>query len=487
MTRSLIGRGVVAAVLVAALANALLFTMRVANPVITEDAWYFLNAFVQKDLNGQLTARDFFIKREPADHSQPVHKVITLINARSFELDFWFEGMLGAGALGFCVLILIRMARAGVVEPVTLPEAAILALMPLAAMSLNSHEIYAWPLVTLFYVVFPTALLMLWVAARRRSLLALAGATALCLISMDGGGVLVAVALVGALVGERFRGASWSDVAPRMAVLAATVVTYKLLYAALGPVVPPAQMSVAESMTKLMAELSQSPKWLFVPAAASLVHADHLADWFGGSARAPSLVLGGVVLVAHGWFWRSVLKTPAGQATTLIASALMLLMYGTVAGVVVGRVPLFGSGYLWSHRYVVFYQLGTVALAMQWLVSRRQGGVTSQNFMHRFAPAGVLALMLLLQAALSRDAWKHAANIRHYSNSLAENVFCMAAHPEAEQVTCLPNHQVCGWAPDVRRALVNVLKERHLNVFSSAVQARHSLAPSAETPDRCVR
>jgi hypothetical protein len=56
----------IAAVFLLAAATAFDYAGRVANPVVTADAWYFLDVFVAPDVNGELTWRDFFLKRDTA-------------------------------------------------------------------------------------------------------------------------------------------------------------------------------------------------------------------------------------------------------------------------------------------------------------------------------------------------------------------------------------------------------------------------------------
>lgn len=480
------GLALLGAVFALALANVLDFSARVANPVVTEDAWYYMDVFVAKDLAGELTWRDFFLKRDAADHSQPLHRLLLWTLLHAFDLDFWFEGLAGIAMLALCVLVLLQVALDG--RPCTLPDAAIAALIPLILCSLNAQEIYFWPLVGLFYLVLPFALLVFVGAARAWSPLALSASALGMMVAMDGAGLLAGIAAACALLLAGARRGTLRRALPRAAAILGACIAYKVAYYAVMPPVPPPVRDAGTAFAALRDGLGDAWRWFVIPAAASIAHWDHFARWYGDDAQRMVNLVGAGVLVLHGAFWWSVLRARAEDPRTTVAVALMLFAYAMVAGVLLGRVPHLGVDYLWQHRYITGYQLANVALVLQWLALRGRRAPPAASTMPRdwLAPALTLGGFLLLQGELSWIADAQAPYIREYNANMAATLRCLAAHPQAEAVACQPNHQVCSWPVATRARLVGLLVEHRLNVFSPAVQARHRLVPDPAGSDLCL-
>ena len=151
-------------------ANAARFSAWVANPLAHADSWYFVDAFLEPWDAGELSWREFFVKRGQEDHAQPLHRLALLWNAETHALDFAFEARIGLAGLSACLLLLLgasllHLRAAGLrLWALSVPLALSLALLPAAAFSLNSHEIYYWSLVAFFYVsLLPALGLMAWV------------------------------------------------------------------------------------------------------------------------------------------------------------------------------------------------------------------------------------------------------------------------------------------------------------------------------------
>jgi hypothetical protein len=481
------GVALLSAVFLLTFAGALDFSMRVANPVVTEDAWYFMDVFVARDLAGELTWNDFFLKRDTADHSQPLHRLLLWANTHWFGLDFWYEGIASILMLAVCILMLLRIARRGASPD--LGDAAIAALIPLLLFSLNSQEVYFWPLVGLFYLVLPFALLAFTTAAAGRRLPVVALAVACMMITMDGAGLLAGLAIALALILAGLRGRAWSKVLPTAAVILGTCVLYKLIYyTVMPPVAPAAALSLGETFHALTNGLDTAWKWFVIPAAASLAHWDHFVRWYGDDALRMTVIVGSGVLALHLGFWVSVLRGDARDDRTVTAVALMLFAYAMVAGVLLGRVPRLGVDYLWQHRYITGYQLANVALVLQWLAvraSRRATG-TSKATWSDIGPLAVFAGVAMLQVQLTTIADRQAPYIREYSANMAITLHCLGAHRTTGQVICQPNHQVCSWSTDTRARLVGLLVDHQLNVFSPEFQRRHGMAPDPARADVCL-
>src|SRR5687768_14812431 len=129
-------------------ANAATYVLTTANPLVTSDAWHFLDVFVTKVLDGSVTFGDLFSKRDGMDHSQPLNKIFLYFNARYLGLDFVYEGLVGLAFAFLGFLILAKAADSAWAgrhkgAAYYLPLAAIAAVY----VSLNSSMIFTWPLV----------------------------------------------------------------------------------------------------------------------------------------------------------------------------------------------------------------------------------------------------------------------------------------------------------------------------------------------------
>lgn len=476
--------------------NAFNFTRAVANPVISADAWYFLDVFVAKDLDGTLSWRDFFIKRNTSDHSQPVHKLILWANTRWFDLDFVFEAMVGFFGMCVCVAIFLGVglsARAGPGR-LRLADAFVLALIPMAMFSLNSMEIYSWPLVMMFLLVLPAALSLFWFSSRTSGdqwspllfLLAM-----LALLALDTGGVLACSAAIGAFVLRALLGGDLRGPLRPVACLLAAMVLYALAYRWVMPNLPagPLQSSAAIAQA-LAAQSADAWKLALIPAVASVAHWDNLQYLYKDQATKYMVALGAIVLLAHALFWWSNLRHLRTSRVGFFACALMLYVYAMAFGVIVSRVPDFGVNYLWQNRYVVFFQLANVALVLQWLVHRANAEATQPSRTRALSGAAGAALVFALfgyvQLRLSEIAWFHAPFIRIYEVAMADTLHCLGDNAAQPNLVCLPNHLVCEWDAGVRQRLVGLLREHRLNVFSADIAARYGMQPHPGRENVCL-
>lgn len=478
----------------ASLLNAYRYTQTVANPVIVADAWYFVDVFVSKQLDGTLSWRDYFVKRESSDHAQPLHKLWLAANARWFELDFRLDALVGFGGLVLCVLMLCAVALRDVGwRGIDGPRALILALIPLQLFSLNSRETFTWPLVMQYYLVLPFALYVFWVASVMspvRAWLLFASALA-ALVVLDGGGILatIAAALTLALRGWRTRSAREALRGVVACVLA--IVLYKVASALwLPPVAVSASAGVLQSLGMLLDHPASAWKLVAIPAAASLIHWDTMAWMHGESSLSLVAALGALVSLLHVAFWWSAWRTVGASRTTVFACALMLYVYGMLAGIVVARVPVYGPEYLWQSRYVAFFQLANVALVLQWLatttVVSAHGRPSRDGMWAMLVPSVALTLMIWVQTRVSDHAWILAPHVRNYVAATADTLFCLARDPYATAIVCEPHQTVCDWSPAVRARLVGLLHQHQLNVFSPRLQQRFAMQPDPDKRDICL-
>jgi hypothetical protein len=480
------------------LANAWRFADRVANPLVHADSWYFLDAFVEPWDSGELGWREFFIKRGSNDHAQPLHRLGLLLNLETQELDFGFEARLAMLGLSLLVLLLLGLGIAHLrrelrygSQPhgVSIRWQAVLPLVLLPAMvvSLNSHEIYYWSLVNFFHVsLLPALLLIALVCWRFRPDLPardpwwigplVAAASFLVQLALDGAGLLAAAALLPVLAW-----AAWRLHQPRRALILAAwmlggLLAYRVGYSVLFPMADPAEVATtSDALAYLLAHRHEAVRWLMHPAVASLVHPMHLPFWVEASTE-PRLrgAIALLVLVLHALFWCSLARDRRPAPLSLFAAAMMLLVYGMVAGILLSRLPQFGTDYLLQSRYVAFYQLANAPLLLHLVVVLSRHSVR----VPRGQSAAIIVLVLAgfwLQGLLTQRAWEQAPYIQQYIRDMAGNVLCLAQHPGLAAPTCQPGNSICATGPEARDRLVALLQRRRLNLFAPGFRERHAL------------
>jgi len=188
-------------------------------------------------------------------------------------------------------------------------------------------------------------------------------------------------------------------------------------------------------------------------------------------------VLRVLFVCAHGVFWWMAWTRRTSKAWC-VAVATMLLFYGLVAGVLIGRVPQFGENAFLQPRYVVFYQLQVVALLVMaacWIGERERtrvsGAVTG-------AALTACVVLMALQVPLDRQAWRRAPFQQVFVHKIAAQMDRLARTPETPPAPCLPQVTVCRMDPQTRVRAVVFLRDAHLNLFSPAFRRRHGFAPA---------
>lgn len=481
----------------ASVGNAWHYTETNANPVIIFDAWYFADVFVAKQAEGTLTWRDFFAKRDSSDHSQPLHKLWLAANTRWFGLDFRFDALVAFGGLVLCVLVFVGLGLSALrARRLTVLDGLALSALPLVMFSLNSPEIYEWPLVTQYYLALPFALALFAVAAlsRRGRAWPLAIVAFAALLVIDSGGLLalIATALVIALRGSR--GGTWAQAWPALAALVFAVLVYRMTWWWLMPPVPQAA-GMLHGVSALIAEPATLWKLFAIPATSSWVHWDTLFYWFESPQRVTRAVaiIGAAVVVLHACFWVSIWRTLAQHPVAAFAAMLMLYVYGMWAGVVLSRVPESGADYLWQHRYIAFFHLANVALILQWVVASaaRLPPPPGSRWRWRWQvliPVPAIAALVWLQWALADRAWYRSPYVLAGIPIIAAEVYCIGAHPDAQAQAfeCSALHPVCDWPQPVRAHAVAALREHRLNVYDPGFIARYDLDPASVDLNACL-
>lgn len=480
-------------VLVAIGANALLYACKSANPLIGADNWYFVGSIVRKAAEGQLAWGDLFAKRSAFDHSQPLRKLVLLFHYRAFDLDFGIEAIVGVFAafanLGLFWWIL-RPARRS-----AYPLVAGCAFAALAAvyLSLNASVVFDWPLLTLAFTGHAfvlCAFVACWWALgaptpRRLALLALA-AFAMDMV-VDDTGLVATLAAALAVLAAAGRDRRWAQGSKVVATVLAAYAAYFLFWLWISAPMSTgngAQPGLGTLLALLGERARGAQQALLAPFSAAIAHPLQLQPVLGRAAGVASAAIALLVLVAHGWFWWCAWRGQRNRVA-FVATGLMLMFYGLVAGVLVVRGSRYGLEYLWQPRYVVIYQWNVTALLMMGASQLPAGeGTSPRRARWPALLAGVAIALLVLQLPLSMHSWSGAryrsANQQRTALSLG-NLARRARQGDAGPSTVDVR---CQLQPQCKSEVVLFLKAHRLNIFSPAFQARNRLYPDARALPR---
>ncbi|MGC1547377.1 MAG: hypothetical protein WA777_02505 [Rhodanobacter sp.] len=466
-----------------AMLNALYFVLRASSPVIQADSWWFLDVFVRKAIDGNLGFADFFIKRGGGDHAQPLFKLVLLLEWRYFDLDFVVGAVFGVIAVAACAAVLHRVVLAqcshdGSRSVRYLAWAAMCALL----FSLNSLDPWTWPLVALENITTLVILLFMlavWYAHRRQRYVLLAIATLVLGISSDDSALIAVLAVVLALLLAAFadpaqRGRSlWKT----LAVIGACMLLVRIGYA---------HAPGAGGASLLVSQLKLLPgrfleggwwQWLLWPLVLPVSYHNPFPSvqahiWFG-----IQVVLGVLLLIAHVLFWRRAFRGPYDRPV-FVAVGLMLLSYGWVVGILLGRVAVFGNDYLVQPRYVLLYAGHLIALLLMWVGSSNEAprvGWWRHAIGTGVSVMGCL-LLLAVQIPLSTNAWHMRPYEWDYYAKMAGQIDALARDPVHD--THCEMVPMCGGTPEQRRDLTQLLSENRLNIYSPQVQHWHHYLPT---------
>ncbi|MGY0505572.1 hypothetical protein [Luteimonas sp. e5] len=460
-----------------ALANVALYIAYAGNPLLSSDAWYFVDTFLQKAYSEGVGVVDFYVKRSSDDHAQPIQKLLLLANARWFNLDFVIESYVGLVLALLTFLAAFSQMRKGAIEGGHSHLHFIVTTAAVAGVlfSLNSGMVFSWSLVTLGFML-PLLLLLAATAAWHLlvdgRLMPLALVMLLIAFTQDSGASLLAAALIGATVLYRLTGQASGWRRPMLTIL--LVITSILLYTALSSWYLHGAMGSALSADGGSGQGNIGPSQLLqftkIVLATSVVHINQLLHYFPSKADIVQAALALLVALAHGWFWwRAAMDR--WNITTFSSVALMLFSYAAAAGIFLVRVPQFGANYANEPRYPLLFSLSIVAILMMTVAAGRHSS------WRRTFPTVVAGSIVLLQIPLSLFTWKEGAYLQAYYHQMAAQMIMLGDAPESTPEQCLPMLVICNASQEERKMLINFLKTYQLNAYSTSVMDRYQLSP----------
>lgn len=466
--------------------NTYSYSLVTAIPLIQSDAWRYLDGFLGKFIEHGFSPFDLFVQANQADTNLPLQKMLLFFHTRFYGMDFRLEGVAGT----LCGIALVGvLARATAAAPLSRwggREYWLLAALALAVLSLNSTNVYTWPLATLWFLPILLAAGYMWfVFARPHARVGILCTTFLLGLALDEVAFPVFASVLGALLlGFRCREPGHLKTFAIHGV--AGLAISRLLYWILGLLGPQGPASAAPQRS-LEAFIDPNIwKAVVIPLTDSLVHQANQATLFGSGAVTFLWIAGIGMLAAHAWFWwRAVFARNAGghgfAMATLMAMGMMSLCYGLVLGIVIQRAPQFGIEYLHQPRYVMFYALQLAALGM--LVYRDvrylADGVRARQVLGGALIAVILAFSAL-QLRLSTIAWEHAKYLSAYVVGVSHSMGKLVINPDSTE--CADIMTICEFSPEKRRRLMGLLIKYRLNLFSPDFQAFYRLQPFPPRP-----
>jgi hypothetical protein len=466
----------------AILLNALWFTSATAIPLPSADAWYFIDTFVRKALGHELQFADFFAQRFAGDHSQPLQRLVLLGHLRLTDLDFRVEALVGisVGVLTCCLLAReLMVATHGPAQrrPARWGIAAIFAV----GLSLNSTVLYTWSLVSLAWISLLAAVLYWRVSAaslpgRSYAVVMLCSTFALGMVTDEVAFPVFAAAVAAVLLRDGVR-------QPRYALLLLLAGGIGLFGARwlIGSMGDASAAATNGTLSQLVNTLSSPDAWKLVvgPLADSVIHQQHLAAWFPGSAIGAQILIAAFLAILHAVFWWQVLspeRRPDGRVLVL-GVACMLFFYASIAGIALSRVGEHGIEYVHQPRYVVIFAMNVIALLLVFSAPPARKGGNPAAVLQRRLGIAVGAAVLLLQIPLTYAAWKQAPYIGEYSRRAAIALARVAQAPASDTTAaaCPPILRICFAPTQVRVRTIALMREHGLNIFSARFRAAYGL------------
>jgi len=455
----------------------ILFTWSVANPYIRSDGWFFISDFLQPFYSGNFHFSDLYTLRGNTDHAQPFHRLILLVNAKLFDLDFKYEAIFGSFFnILIAALLSLHFKKTHNSQLQNQPIKELIALITITILvfSLNSTVNYSWSLVTMAF--FPLSInIMLFIAisnhinSNKTPGFLIASLTLLVLFAGDDAGILalLSASLILTLLWPITKNKNtWKY----LAIIVVSMLFYELFKYNVVNILSEskANNSILKSLEYYLAHWDSLIQILSAPFADSLIHKRHLTSFTSYSDQI-SLALGLFLIVLHLFFWYSFFKHKLYQHSH-IPAMLTLYSYALIAGIMIYRVPTFGYEYFHQPRYVLSYQIGLWGCIL---------GLLSLHISKRPAPSLSKALfylgtsaIIIIQILLVNIAWKSPPYLAIWQKEHAKNILFFSSErdkgkPCSKGKMSFP---ICKMHPEKRNSIIEFLEKERLNVFSSRIQ-----------------
>lgn len=467
--------------------NILYFISQASSPVIRSDAWYFLDTVIKKWAMAGVDFADFFIKRSLNDHAQPANKIALLLNYKIFSLDFRYEALIGFLGLWAIISMFTSIYFQRITRGCSNWYSAITFVIAILIISsLNTTEIYTWPLVTFGFVTFSLAFvtsLMTWKFLIYESTFGALAVSALSILLIgDTGAIIlwlslsitVAILFLRGDQSDRIQAIKWGIAITIFVLSYFIILNGKFLFAGTRHITPQVQSQMAWLDPLMYIEA------LRIVFSSSLVHVVHLIN-IGKYALPASWIVALIVFCLYVRYF-VILFTSKVRPSREQFLITFILIYATVSvvAIIYGRVPVFGIDYLNQPRYVMTYQLIPFALMLDFafLGTRKKidfGVVRTCLF------STATLLFFVMQIAIIAEAYSSVTWVSRFNDKRANAIGSYLADPSLSAGNCTGyNPTLCKMSVEKRNELLSVLEEENLNVLNLEFQWRYRIFPFEE-------
>lgn len=462
------------------LLNTLYFISVAANPILRDDAWYFLASQVQPWIEQGFSWKDLFVKRDLTDHAQPLNKLFLYLNYKFLNLDFKYEAIAGFfGILFTAFLFLSIFIKRTINQSVTLVGAGFFILAVLTLTSLNSRELYSWPLVTFSYLPFFLALLLPFLAWRflnsQLPFVSILIAALIFILIGDTASVIAWLSVVAALTLisisdseiSRKRVALW--IVCSAVIVAAYFIIVNVSFMG-GVAQPKAHKNFSLLNINFYIELIR------IVFSSSLVHSEHLARAGNYQALLSWIIAIPILYFYIKHFVDIIFKRQQQGLIDLFVTFILVYATLSVTAIVVGRVPEFGISYLNQPRYVLVYQLIPFALFIKYcfLPVNRQVQVIAR----KITVIILLPLMLCTQLYFSANAYAAVPWLAKWIDGQVNVISDYVNDPDIPAGNCTNfSSTICSFSEIERNELLSLSIKNQLNLFNHDFQWKHRIFP----------
>lgn len=472
---------IVLAVTICSLLNVLYFVSVAASPIIRDDGWYFLASQIHPWIDQGFSWADIFVKRGLTDHAQPLNKLFLYLNYRVFNLDFTYEAIAGfAGVFLTVVLFLSFFVKRVMSQSMTWFGAGFFVLAVLTLTSLNSRELYSWPLVTFSYLPLSLTLLLPFLAWRFLSYQSTIAS-------------IVVTAFIFVLIGDTASIISWLSLTTAVVLISISDSGFsrkRVLIWILGSAFIVASYFFVLNFKFIGGTTEQQSlnnkldffnidfyfECIRIVFSSSLIHSEHLAGITGYQKLFSWLVAIPVLgfYIAH--FFSLVFKKRRQTIVDFFVTFILVYATFSIAAIIVGRVPEFGVDYLNQPRYVLVYQLIPFALLMKYCFLPENE--KSQIITRKIAVLMTLPVMLYAQVYFSANAYASVPWVSKWVDGQSKAITDYVNNPDLPAGNCtnfsLP---ICNFPESTRNELLNLLIKNQLNLFNHEFQWKHKIFP----------
>jgi hypothetical protein len=472
---------IILAVTICLLLNVMYFISVAASPIIRDDGWYFLASQIHPWIDHGFSWMDIFVKRGLTDHAQPLNKLFLYINYRLFSLDFKYEALVGFLGVFLTVILFLSFFITRVIsQSMTWFGAGFFVLAILTFTSLNSRELYSWPLVTFSYLSFFLTLLLPFLAWRflnyKLTITSIVVAAFIFVLIGDTASIISWLSLTTAII---LISISDSEISRKRVLIwifcsAFIVASYffVLNFNFIGSVTE--QKPPSNGLDLL--NVNFYFECIRIVFSSSLIHSEHLAGTSGYQELFSWLVAIPVLYFYIAHFFTLLFKKQRQTIIDFIVTFILVYATFSIAAIIVGRVPEYGVSYLNQPRYVLVYQLIPFALLMKYCFL--SGNKKSQIITRKMTVLTMLPVMLYAQFCFSTNAYASVPWISKWVDGQSRAIADYVNDPDLPAGNCTNfSSPICNLPSSKRNELLNLLINNQLNLFNHEFQWKHKIFP----------